>query len=358
VKTQIRLIAATIPLTILIWVYADLSTHEQIEIRLPVRLVAPSGSGAVIHVEGAGSGRPSLKYPSDTVEVNVTLSGSKGAITELRQEMRREALAPLEVVVPAGEDEVGRLLHSVDLRDHVNDWARPRSLHVTDELSPRMVRYRVDRYVTIELTVEVDAGAMRDQLKGEPRVDPPVVKARLLASQREQLASADPRLRVSIESLLAANAEDEFEVSLAGLRWQGLELAYEPDRVVVTVERRHDYTRHRITAIPLYELWPAYRPEGRYRIEWEDGEPPLLHVEVMVPPGKPVMPTNQDVIAYVKIERGDLEAAPAAESSQTAPADSRTFILREVHLVFNDEFKDVYVPGPLPSVRFRIVRVP
>jgi hypothetical protein len=274
--------------------------------------------------------------------------------------MRREGLVPLEVVVPVGEVDFGRqLLRSVDLREHVSQWARPRSLHVAEELSPSMVQYRVDRYVKMELTVVVDAGAMADQLKGEPRVEPPRVRARLLASQRERHASADRRLRVPIEDSLAASAEEQFEVSLSGVSWQGLELSYEPDTVTVTVDRRHNYTRHRVTAIPLHELWPAYRPEERYRVEWEDGEPPLLHLEVMVPPGKTTMPTNQDVTAYIRIERGDLEAAlSAAENPQTVPAESQTFILREVHLVFTDAFKDVYVPEPLPSVRFRVVHLP
>jgi len=359
-KRQIPLIAATILLTLLIWVYADLATHERIEIRLPVRLVAPPGSGQIVRIQEPGAFALEPDGPPDTLHVGVTLSGSKSAITELRRAMRREPLEPIEVVVPAGAEEFDRpLLHFADIREPINNWARLRSLLVTEEINPSAIRYVVDRYVTIELDVVVSAGAQRDVLKSEPRVDPARVRARLLASQRERFAAAETQLYVSIEHLLNATSAEEFEVSLADVRWQGLKLDYTPDRVTVTVERRHDYTRHRITAIPLHELWPAHRPEGRFRVEWEDGTPPLQHIEVMVPPGKPRLPTNQDVTAYVRIEWEDLEeAVPADEVAETAPAGARSRISREIMLVFSDEFKDVHVPGPLPTVRFRVVREP
>ncbi len=357
-KRQIPLIAATIPLTLLIWVYADLSTHERIEIRLPVQLTAPPGSGLIVRIQEPGALPSTPDGPHDRLLVNVTLSGSKAAVSELRRVTRGDPLEPVEILVAEGLAEDGQLLHSVDIREYVNNWAQLRSLHVVDELSPGTIRYVVDRYVTIELEIAVSAGIFREELRSEPRVEPSRVRARVLASQREQLAAVDPRLRISIEHMLASTASDEFEIPLTGMRWQGLELSYTPERITVTVERRHDYTRHRITAIPLNELWPAYRPDSPYRIEWEDGEPPLLHVEVLVPPGKPRMPTNQDVTAYIRIEWDDLEAAvPAEETAETAPAGARARISREVMFVFDEAFKDVHISGPLPTVRFRVVRV-
>lgn len=355
-KTRAQLILATVGLTLLIWVYADLTSQESHEATLTIKLVVPLGSDSVIQIVGQDSTTEPGFDTSAAVPVQVTLAGPKAAIADLEHLRRSEGLV-IEVPVPIGEGGGSDVLRTVDIREQVARWARERSLRVVD-LSRQFVGYKLDHYVKIDLTVEATAGVFADKLQGPPRVEPPQVKARLLASQRDRYAGADRKLEVSIEQQLRTGSEDTLDVPLAGLRWQGLEVTYIPDRVAVSVVRQHEFITHRITAIPLYELWPAYRPEaGNYRIEWEDREPPLQHIEVMVPPGKPRLPDNKDVIAYVTIEPDDLKQATQDKiAAETAPAGTRAGILREVRFIFAEGFEDVRAIGPRPTVRFRVVR--
>ena len=136
-------------------------------------------------------------------------------------------------------------------------------------------------------------------------------------------------------------------------------MTYTPEQVTITVARRQGVETYRLTAIPLHEMWPSYRPEGDYRIEWADEDDQVQHIEVVVPAGKPRTLTNKDVIAFVTIDREDLIPQADGQGTTTAPATvSREGILREVHFVFPPDFEDVRVVPPLPKVRFKVVRVP
>lgn len=354
-KLQIQLIAATLALTVLIWVYADLASHEAAEIRLPVQLMAPVGSDAVIHVEAQGA---TSDARTNIIQITATVSGSKSAIAEMFREQRRQAIAPLEVPIAAGDVESSARLRSVDIREVVKAWARQRSLHLAEELTRPTINYRVDRYVWKDLTVKADAGAARQELEADPRVEPAKIKMRLLASQLDQYASAEPLLTLDIQEQLAQRLNDRFDMPLAGVRWNGLDVTYQPDIVSVIVQRGQGFVTHRINTIRLNEVWPAYRPDGEYRIVWADDEEKVQHIEVKVPRGKP-LPTNQDVIAYVQIDREDLEAATlTTDTTQTAPAAGRAELLKEVHFVFDEPFKDVRLSGPPPVVRLRVARLP
>ena len=104
---------------------------------------------------------------------------------------------------------------------------------------------------------------------------------------------------------------------LAGVRWNGLDVIYQPDIVSVIVQRGQGFVTHRINTIRLNEVWPAYRPNGEYRIEWADDEEKVQHIEVKVHAAN--LPTNQDVIAYVLIDREDLEAAALTDRYSPKP---------------------------------------
>ncbi|HSW44715.1 MAG TPA: hypothetical protein VLM89_04000 [Phycisphaerae bacterium] len=356
-KSRAQLILATCGLTVLIWIYADLISQEAYEATLSVKLSVPTASEAVIQVAGAPGASEGGWETTVTVPVTTNLVGSKGAIAEIEHLKRTNALV-IEVTVTDTEPQPADVLKRIDIRQRVSEWARKNSLRVFD-LSPSFIDLKEDRYVSIDLAVEASAGVFADKLQGPPRVEPAKVRARLLASERDRLAPADRKLQISIEEQLRTGSQEAFTVSLAGRRWQGLEVTCVPDQVRVTVQRRHDLITHRITSVPLYELWPAYRPDqGLFHIDYEDGESPLQHIEVAVPPGTR-LPTNTDVVAYVKVEPDDLKQASQDKAAETAPAGSagtRTAIPREVKFIFSQEFEGVTVISPTPIVRLRIVQ--
>ena len=356
-KTQVQLILATIGLTVLIWVYADLTSQEAYQVTVTVRLSVPVASDSVICLKNAPAETDTGFDTSATVPVEATVVGPKAALADLEHLRRSEGLV-VEVPVATSGTSDPNVVQQVDIRGYVVRWARERSLRIVD-LSRSFVEYRLNHYVKIDLTVEVTAGSQAEKLKGIPRVDPPQVKARLLAGHLDRLAASGRKLEVSIEPELRAGTENTFDKSLAGLRWHGLDVTYTPNRVKITVQRREDVKTVRITSIPMCEMWPAYRPEqGQFRVEWEDGEAPLQHIEVEVPAGPSRLPTNKDVFAYVSIEPDDLkQAARDGKLAETMPAGTRAGVPRPVRFIFTDEFKDARITSPAPAVRFHVVRV-
>lgn len=356
-KTQVQLVLATIGLTLLIWVYADLTSQEVDEVTLTVRLAVPVGSDSVIYAETAPVETETGFDTAVSVPVQATVVGPKAALADL-EHLRRSKGLLIEVPVLTTEAGSPDVIRTIDIRPYLVPWARERSLRIV-ALSRTAVQYRLDHFVRVDLTVEVTAGNQAEKLRGPPLVEPPQVRARLLASQRDMLPTDDRRLEVSIEQDLRAGSEDSFEKSLAGLRWHGIEATYTPSIVKISVQRREGVATIPITSIPTYEMWPAYRPEqGQFRIEWEDGEAPLQHIEVSVPAGTPGLPTNKDVTAYVTITPEDLkQASAAARATDTAPAEVRASVRRPVRFVFSEEFKGVRVVSLPSEVRFRVVRV-
>ncbi len=356
-KTQVQLILATFAMTVLIWVYADLTSQESYEVTLTMRLSVPPGSESVIRAEGAPIGTDTGFDTSAMVPVQATLMGPKAAIADIEHLRRTEGLV-IDVPVVIGQTGGPEVIRTVDIREHIARWGRAHSLRIVD-LSRQLVEYRLDHYVRVTLTLEGDVSGLSEKLRGSPRFEPPQVEARLLASQRDLVGNGERKLEVPLDEELRGTDEDAFEKSLAGLRWHGLDVTYIPDRVEVTVQRRGRFETVQITPIPMYELWPAYKSEqGQFRVEWEDGEAPLQKIQVEVPASALRMPTNTDVIAYVKIEPEDLkQASQDVKVTDTAPAGTRAGILREVRFIFAEGFEDVRIVGERPTVRFRVVRV-
>ena len=156
--TQIRLILATICLTVLIWVYADLASQENRDIKLRIELSVPPQSDAVVHIRGAAPEKPGIK------DVSIKLGGPKAAIARLDDEERSQGLLlklPVQIE--------GAKTREISLRNAVHDWAISRGLHLIS-LDLDVLWYKVDQYVEIELTVEPDAAIFVSEMRGPPSV--------------------------------------------------------------------------------------------------------------------------------------------------------------------------------------------
>jgi len=348
-KTQIQLILATVVITVLIWVYADLSSHESDEIYLPVKLVVPPNSDLVIHLDSA------LTHKADVVEIRVRLAGPKAAIRKLRDERMQGGDLEIEVASPeAGKLGVER---SVDISEYINEWAHKRGVQV-ESRSRQSIEYTLDQFVEIEIALEADPGIYEKDLEELPRVEPATVRARLLASRRDRLVSAPKRLILPISNQLEKleiRTDSSFQKSLIGLPWQGLDVTYTPNRVKIEVKWRSGGKRQPISAIPLQTIWPADPPEGYYRVIWDDEADLVQHIDVMIPPGKPRLLTNMDVKAYVSIELEDFPVAPASPAETTSFRDGAS-VTREVRFIFPPGFEDVRVVSQSEKVRFHLTR--
>jgi len=346
-KTQIQLILATVAITVLIWVYADLSSHESDEVRLHVKLAVPPNSPLVVHADGALPDKP------DTVEIRVKLSGPKAAIRKLDRDRRTRGLALLRIEVASPEAGAGEVQRPVDIGEHINGWASDRGFQV-ESLSRQTIEYTVDRIVEIDIVVEADPGLFAEYLEGMPRVEPPTVRVRLLASQRDRHATAQKRLIIPIGNQLGTRTDGTFDQSLVGLQWQGLDVTFEPNQVEITVAWKAGGTPQQLRSIPLKVLWPAKPPEG-YRIDWDSEADLMQHIDVMIPPGKPRQLMNTDVRAFVEIVPDDFPDAPSSPT-ETAPAGAGAPVTREVQFYFPEGFKDVRVVSQPYQVKFHLVR--
>ncbi len=355
IRTQLKLIAATLGLTAMIWVYADLSSHEVQRIPLSLVLTVPGQSDLQVEIDSslsAGGEGPTA------VELYVKMSGSKAALREIELDRQRSAGRSLRVEIPVKETVGEDTVRPEDLREYVGEWARLHGLQLVDPIR-QSISYRVDRWLRVPVAIEVDAGVFTEELKEPPEVDPPRVTAEVLASRLPRAEAGARRLVVSIVDELRRHPEEEatFDVSL-GQQWERVDgVRFNPEQVRITVRRREGSRRQRLTAIPLHEMWPSNRPPGQYRIEWPDDLGLVQHIDVLVPAGKPRALLNTDVLAYVTVDPEDFPVEPATNTPQTAPAVERSGIPRDVRFVFPPGFEDVRVLPPTPKVRFKLVRI-
>lgn len=353
-KTHIKLIAATIVLTVMIWVYADLSTHEVQQIPVVIEPVVPAHSD--LRIQATGVETVSGRVPR--LELMLKMSGSKAALREIEIERQRSkgqsVRIPIQVKETVGPDTLG----AEEIREYITEWARQHSLQLADPIR-QSIEYMVDRWIDIDAAIEADVGPFAEQLRGPVNVEPNQVKVGILESQIVNSPLAKGRLVVSIVDDLRKRSEDDLNLDIL-LRdyWRGAEtVKFQPERVRINVRRKEGSTRQRLTAIPLHELWPSNRAKGLFKIVWSDDQDLVQHIDVVVPASRPRALTSNDVTAYVVVEPEDLVAESSPTStSPAAPAEGRDHIPRDVHFVFAPGFQDVKILPPLPKVRFKVVR--
>lgn len=353
-RTQLQLLATTVALTVLIWVYADQSSHDTYQTTVLVRYVPPPEPDQPLLVrvrDGKGESK-------DALRVELSLRGPRSAIRRLEK-----------------DDEGGRFTLSVPLPDELKPGVQPLR-DVYDDLSrlpeirnrgiaiqsvhPREAQLEVDRYLNVPVTVEVAVGTFEKSLEGPPIVRPDKVMARVLESEIPG-GSTLPPLRVSIEEALQ-NRTDlpgnqlSFDVPLKSA-WSGINATFTPDHVRVAVRLAKRTTTERITLIPLgVRVEPIDNFFGRYEIEWQDqtGGHFTQTLNVLVPLEKAGQLKGNMIDAYVTIQDSDLPRELPGVTS--APATQESWIEREIRFVFPPNFEDVKTQGPPRTVKFRVKR--
>lgn len=348
-KIQFRLLLETVALTALIWTYADQASYETYSSVVAVRIDAPPDVVARISLEGAKAG-------SDVVHIPLKLKGPKAAIRKLEMEKGGGAF-PFMLKLPLPDAPKMNSSYTMDIRDNV---ARLPAIHSQglklEELSHPNIEFTLDRYVSKTLIVEADPGKFGDALDGKPLVQPKQVIVKVLESElNKRTTQPEQRLVIPIEERLRARAEEfaaTFEVPL-GSKWEGMDAAFKPDQVRVTIRLARLYERVHLTLIPLRVMLPPGVFAGDYQTEWQTDADLVQDIDVRVPVGKPRALTNTEVLAFIQIEKSDLPPESPV-SPATAPAGTEGWSQREIHFVFPQGFEDVQVDGPPRTIKFRI----
>ncbi len=352
-KTQLQLIATTIALTVLIWVYADQSAYDFYQTTVLVRYAPPPepDNPLVVRVrDGRGEAKEALR-------VELTFRGPKSAIRRLEKD---DTSGRFTLSVPLPEELAPGLQAPRDVYDDLARLPEIRNRGVVlQRVQPRSVQLDIDRYRSIETTVEIGAGSFEKALTGPPDVHPVKVLARVLESQLPESGRLPP-LRLSIEENLQNRAEQTsgrflFDVPLRSV-WPGIDATFTPDHVRVSVHLGDRTTSERITLIPLGVL---VEPEGffnRYDIEWQDqtGAQFTQTVNVRMPLDKAGQLKGNMIDAYVTIRDSDLPKDLPGVT--TMPATQESWTEREVRFVFPPQFENVQIEGPPKTVKFRIKR--
>lgn len=346
-RPQFQLVLATVGLTVLIWVYADQQGYKNVNFQIAVTVGTPPG--IVAHVENAVSdaGQTSL--------VSVTARGPNVAIRELP--LNRTPV--LTVTIPMTENVTIEKPRLIDIQEPVATSLRERGLQLLS-VSPITVTAHFDRLVKREIEVQVDAGVLQQAIAGAPQIEPPVVQATLLASQLpDETTIAESRLVLPIEEELRSQAVEndfEFTISLKNRKWQGIDVKWEPESVVVRGRLQQLYTDVELKLIPLRVLLPWDWPSDEYEIQWVDERDRVQKIQLKVPVGKPNVLTNTDVTAFISIDDSLIPQTPVPTiDTATQPAAEPSPFSQTVRFVFPPGFEDVKIVSPPATVKFRIV---
>lgn len=350
-RLQLRLLLETVVLTLLIWTYADQASYETCSAVVAVRVATPPD--VVARIEEAKGGLAEVVY------IPMKLRGPKAAVRKLELESGTGASMfnlNLALALDAGPQSPT----TRDIREEVARLPsiRDRGLQV-EELSRPVISFKLDRYQSIKLTVDTDAGKLSEALDGKPVIEPNAVTVKVLESELAKRGTLpEERMVISIEEQIRTRAEDvtaSFSVPL-GSKWGGMDAKFVPEQVRVTVRLVKSYQTVELSLIPLQVLMPAGVAGGEFEIEWQAKADLLQNISVRIPVGKAKTLDSTDVRAFIQIDKLDLPGEPSPATA-TFPAMTEGWSQREVRFVFPPEFGDVQVDAQR-QVKFRVKRKP
>lgn len=347
-KPQIQLILATVGLTILIWVYADQQGYKTV--KFPVAVTITTAPGIVPNIDGASG------ETRQTLHVTVIARGPNVAIRELP--LNKPPV--LEVTVPITENVSIEEPRVVDIHDAIAAALRERALQLLN-VNPASITVRFDRLVKLDVEVQVDAGTFHQALAGAVQLEPATVTATVLGSELANApAPVESRLVIPIEDELRAQpgqTDFQFLVSLKNRKWQGMNVKWGPETVIIRGKLQQLYTDLELKLIPLRIMLPWDWPADKYEIVWVDDRDRLQKVRLKMPVGKPNVLTNTDVTAFVSIDDSVIPPEPSSlVEPATQPAAEPSPFSKTVRFVFPPGFEDVKVVSPPSVVKFRVIK--
>lgn len=342
--TQIKLIASTLVLTAIIWVYADSLSQGSRNVVVLVRLEAANPQEAVPVLVGVAADGMA---DTDVVRVRAELSGANLAVRRLA------GVQMLDISVRIPEDQTGQQ-RTLDLVTAINESAeiRERGLRAVTA-SPQVVDVFVDRWMTVSFTVQPDRGRYAASVPPERiLLQPTVVKGRLRESHLKQLGTDTPVVPLRVQELLTDAQDTVGPISVRLPRSVGdIPVTFEPAEVEFSAMLSRKTVLRQLLAIPVGVLVKNSDMLGDYRIEWADAGDRFVDIEVQVPADRAASLVPQSVQAFVVIDKADAVIEAGALASGAAAA---RYVRRTVEFVFPPGYEGVQCVGDPPTVQLRV----
>lgn len=272
---QVRLLSATIALTVLIWASADQLTTERADLSVPITVVTQRNSDWVVE---------SLEDPSRKYLVQV--SGRQADVANLADLAIRDIKLTIS---DTGLANRGLGTHNLSLLEELRAHRSAFPGCAVVQVEPRTMRIRVDRRIREVVPVNVQLGALNYSV--EPRVDPATVSVTVLQTAWDRIRDANPRIVLDAESYMKSQPEGEpirldvpVAADVSSDAGQIEALSIEPETVVLRATLRQRRKSGTIQAVPI-KLVVSRGTWNRYDVQFRRENPPeTLGVKVVGSP--------------------------------------------------------------------------
>lgn len=148
---QVKLIAVTVVVTVLIWTTADQLLSDTVEVEVTVEPLPAAGTGMMVDTDPPGQNR-----------FKMILSGPKRVVEEVRRE------GGLRVTIPIPDLPSGS--RRIDVKEGLTDYPEQfRGLRV-EAVDPPAINLLVDHLQTVTMPVHVERGDLEYEVP--PKVEP------------------------------------------------------------------------------------------------------------------------------------------------------------------------------------------
>lgn len=242
---QVKLIAMSAVVTVLIWLSADQLLTETTTVQVTIQPVAVAGESYTVHPLGDRSQK-----------FHVGLSGPQKMFARLKE------AGPLTIELPIETRTTGLLnIKVLDALRKDRDWFPGLTV---DSVVPEFLDVIVDRDITVPLPVWVDKGTLDYDV--DPSVEPDSVQVTLSQRRFHDIPTEKRRLVLRAENLLRNKKKGEllsFPVPLEA-KVDGIDVKVAPARVNLRATVREQRVTNTIAAVPIRftgsaDLWNEFR---------------------------------------------------------------------------------------------------
>jgi len=228
---QVRLIGLTAALSFLIWIVADYSLSDTVQLQLQIE---PYASAREIHVD----------VPDDAQRVfEAVVTGKRAVIATLKSRQ------PLLVRVPVTNRSSGE--HELNIKEALATAEGELAEIIVQDVNPRELPILVDRDMTVSLPVFVRPGTL--DYDGPIVVDPTEVNVTVSELEYAQIPAADRRVVLDPDEYLRTARRGELQSQSVPLKSVvgGYGVQLDPDFVTVKFKLAEQLNEMTISAVPI-----------------------------------------------------------------------------------------------------------
>lgn len=345
--TQLRLLAATVVLSLIVWVYADQASQGSYTTIVRLRLIAPADPEAIPVVESAtaaDSTEPGI------LRARLTLVGPKAAIQRFTAS-ERGGTVEIKIPLPDGWTDGRHRLDLMEALARCSDLIE-RGLRATSA-APPAADLLIDRMTSVTFTVEPDLGRQARSIQSV-LVTPKTVRGRLRRSQLPAIGGADnPVVVLPVQDLLRDARESVGPVVLPlPSVVKEVPVEFDPREVEFTATVSNRTVSKKLDRVAVSVLPRNADMLGQFEVKWADSGDRFQTVIVQVPADRAEGLKPEDVTAFVVFASEDaVTEVPTATTPSTGG-----WITRTVQFAFPPGYEDVRVEGTPPAVRIKVVK--